>query len=81
MKFKTLLILALMLAATATTYQIYDSNQVVISKYTVNQRSDGTLAVYPTGKPVLPKYIIKGDKVYPSGKPVLPIYDIKDWRW
>lgn len=75
MKFKTFLILALMLAASATP-RIYDLKQVVIPKYIIKSRPDGSSAVYDARHIVVPKYIIRDNKVYPSGKPVLPLYQL-----
>jgi len=82
MKLKTVLILALMLAASATTYRIYDANQVVMPKYIVRPRPDGSQAVYDSRQIVIPKYIIKpnydgSSSVYKAGKPVLPVYRIE----
>ena len=82
MKLKTVLILALMLAASATTYRIYDSNQVVIPKYIVKSRPDGSQAVYDSRQIIVPKYIVRpnhdgSSSVYEAGKPVLPLYRIE----
>ena len=83
MKLKTFLTLvALMVAASATTYRIYDSKQVVIPKYIVKPRPDGSQAVYDSRQIVIPKYIIKpnydgSSSVYKAGKPVLPVYRIE----
>ena len=82
MKLKTFLILALMLAASATTYRIYESSQVVIPKYIVKSRPDGSQAVYDSRQIIVPKYIVRpnhdgSSSVYEAGKPVLPVYRIK----
>jgi len=82
MKLKVFFTLALMLAASATTYRIYDSNQVVIPKYIVKSRPDGSQAVYDSRQIIVPKYIVRpnydGSKsIYEAGKPVLPVYRIE----
>ena len=61
-------------------YRIYDAKQVVVPSYIVKQRPDGSYAVYPSGKPVLSKYIIRNGRVYDSRNPVLPIKEIKPWK-
>lgn len=67
-------------------YKVYTPQQVVVPKYEVKPRPDGSYAVYPAGKSVVPIKIIKpapvgpgqsGYKIYPSGKPVIPIGEVK----
>ena len=82
MKLKLFLTLALMLAASATTYRIYDSRQIVIPKYIGKSRPDGSHAVYDSRQIVVPKYIIRpnydgSSSVYEAGKPILPLYRIE----
>lgn len=61
--------------------RIYESGKPATPKFTVKERSDGSLGVYEHnrhGQELLPKYIIKNNKVYDPKNPALPLYETDD---
>jgi len=52
--------------ANGHSYKVYCPNRVLVPKYEVVKRADGTLAVYESGKPLIPIWIIKPNR-YGSG--------------
>lgn len=68
---KKIIQIALIVAVTASVYQ---TGKPVVPKYRIEHRYDGSIAVYDARQVVIPKYIIRDDRVYPAGKPVIPLY-------
>ena len=73
--------LILILLAAAVIDNVYDIENPLIPRYIVEERGDGTFAVFEAGKPVLPKYIIKEQKIYKPGQPLLPIGTTNKKPW
>ena len=58
--------------------RVYESGQVVVPKFYLQSRPDGSTAVInPRKSMILPQYIIKPDgRIYKAGNPVLPVGDV-----
>ena len=72
MKRKLMSLLFLIMLATV----VYDFNSIV-PKYRIEKGPQGTIKIYDAKDFVIPKYIIKGDRVFPAGKLVVPVFKIK----
>ena len=73
--------LIIILLAAAVVYKVYDIKDPLIPRYIVKERGNGTMAVFEAGKPVVPKFIIRNEKLYKPGQPLVPVGITKKKSW